>query len=425
MSILVKDMIMGSSKTTNMIKEINKRTKEDKERPLLIVVPLKSEVKRFMEYCPNENLFTPKNYYSTDKKRMINKKENILELLTNGRSIVTTHSLFSLFSNEIESEIERQEYIIIIDEEIVTIEPLYMTKDTYTLLFNDSQYASINPVNNRVEWTGPLHDNFDVKGIKEYRDLILSNRVISFSGSTGHLFVVETPVSFFSLSDKYIILTYMFECSDLCSFFKMYNIDYEVQYQDPVLESEAKRKFKELITFVDPPRSVKKIADKRKTNFSSTHYDNSIKTDFMIQLRDTLGKSLKRQGVTKDEFLYACKKNISCQAENKIKGRHLTPKGYHGCWIPYNCKATNDYSHKTYIVFMHNVYRNVHVSKYLKSMVGNGALTERTVKENEDYSLSILLQCIWRTAIRNNEPIKVMIFSNRMKALFEEWLDNK
>jgi hypothetical protein len=414
---------MGSSKTTNMINEIN--DKSFGSRPLLVIVPLKTEIQRFIDSCPNERFCEPEAYYDYEEHKMVNKKENILSLLCNGRSIVTTHSLFNLFTLEIEAEIERQGYIIIIDEEIITIEPLQITTDERKLLFDDSKYASIDPITKRVYWCGPMHEDFKVnEDIRQYRDIILSNRVISFGEDNRFLFVLETPISFFSLSDTYIILTYMFESSDLCSFFKMYNIDYTIEYQDELEEYKMKEKFKNLISFIDPPKSIRDLALRRNTNFSSTHWDSSnVNTKFMVTLRDTLGKYLKRNNITTDELLYACKKNLSSQKFNKTKGRHLTPKGYHGCWIPYNCKATNDYSGKTYIIYMHNVYRNVTVSKYLKSKIGYGALTERTKLENEQYSLSVMLQCLWRTAIRDGKPIKVMIFSNRMKTLLCQWLE--
>lgn len=43
----------------------------------------------------------------------------------------------------------------------------------------------------------------------------------------------------------------------------------------------------------------------------------------------------------------------------------------------------------------------------------------------EGYALSEMLQWIWRSAIRNNEPINIYIPSSRMRNILEEWLDNK
>ena len=40
------------------------------------------------------------------------------------------------------------------------------------------------------------------------------------------------------------------------------------------------------------------------------------------------------------------------------------------------------------------------------------------------FALSELVQWVWRSAIRNNQPITLCIASSRMKKLFEKWLDS-
>jgi hypothetical protein len=42
--------------------------------------------------------------------------------------------------------------------------------------------------------------------------------------------------------------------------------------------------------------------------------------------------------------------------------------------------------------------------------------------DEEEYALSVMLQFIWRSAIRKGEAIKLMIPSLRMHRLFTEWL---
>ena len=45
---------------------------------------------------------------------------------------------------------------------------------------------------------------------------------------------------------------------------------------------------------------------------------------------------------------------------------------------------------------------------------------------NEDiYSLSELIQFVWRSAIRDNKPINLYIPSERMRNIFKAWLDNE
>lgn len=91
MGIVIVDRIMGSRKTTDEIERIKARTpKERLETPLLIVVPLTSEVERYIRDCEGENLVEPTCYYSTYDSKYFSKSESLLGLLTRGHSIVTT-----------------------------------------------------------------------------------------------------------------------------------------------------------------------------------------------------------------------------------------------------------------------------------------------------------------------------------------------
>ena len=442
MGIVVKDRVMGSHKTSDIIKEINNRTEQDRyNNPMLVIVPLITEVERFKEACIDEDFKEPQSSYDTVNSKMINKGEDILKLLSKGESICTTHALFDMFTDEVEYQIKINNYNVVLDEEVVTIKPLLMSEDERIRLFVDSNYATIEPDTGICVWTGPRHQELklDTKTL-EYRRLMMARRVVIFNGNAGKMFIIQTPPSFFKLVDSYIILTYMFSSSDLCAFFEMYSIKYRVEHQDKEIEREYKQKIKSLITFVDPPKPVIELSKKRKTNFSSSHWD-SLDPKFFVTLRRTLGEKLKRKGIDKEFMVYACKKSFSMQSASNTQGKHLSPRGYqsytevyekddvkteieHYNWIPYNSKATNKYSFKTFIVYMHNVYRNVHVSKYVDSKVGVGDFEKRTTENNEDYALSVMLQCIWRTAIRNDDPISVMIFSDRMKNLFIDWLNN-
>lgn len=50
----------------------------------------------------------------------------------------------------------------------------------------------------------------------------------------------------------------------------------------------------------------------------------------------------------------------------------------------------------------------------------------RNIKLDEDgYALSEMLQFIWRSAIRNGEPIEIYIPSKRMRELLIKYLNNE
>ena len=46
------------------------------------------------------------------------------------------------------------------------------------------------------------------------------------------------------------------------------------------------------------------------------------------------------------------------------------------------------------------------------------------VEVDEDkYALSELLQCMWRTSIRDDKPISVLITPSRMRNLLKQWVE--
>ena len=96
-------------------------------------------------------------------------------------------------------------------------------------------------------------------------------------------------------------------------------------------------------------------------------------------------------------------------ARASVKG-----KGYARGWIPSNTKATNDYADKQSMAYLCNWFLNPIIKRYFE---------ERGVMVNEEaYALSAMLQWIWRSRIRRNEPIHVFIPSERMRSLLKDWL---
>ena len=95
---------------------------------------------------------------------------------------------------------------------------------------------------------------------------------------------------------------------------------------------------------------------------------------------------------------------------------YYAPRSYtKGCFVPCNIRATNNYVSKSDLIYSVNVFLNPFIVKYFAR---NG------IRLNEDnYALSQMLQWIWRSRIRNNEPINIYIPSKRMRELLISYLD--
>lgn len=75
------------------------------------------------------------------------------------------------------------------------------------------------------------------------------------------------------------------------------------------------------------------------------------------------------------------------------------------------------YSDRKHLAYLLNVYENPEVIKWF---AGYGIKVDQ-----EAFALSQLLQWIWRSAIRNGEPVKLYLPSARMRRILREWLEDE
>ena len=96
---------------------------------------------------------------------------------------------------------------------------------------------------------------------------------------------------------------------------------------------------------------------------------------------------------------------------NKLKG-----KGYSKGWVECNARATNEYQHKTCCAYL--------VNKYYMPTLKNYFISNGVNVDEDTWALSELIQWLFRSRIRNKEPIDVYIPSSRMRKLLQDWLNN-
>ena len=101
---------------------------------------------------------------------------------------------------------------------------------------------------------------------------------------------------------------------------------------------------------------------------------------------------------------------------NKSK-KYLKGKGYSNSFLTFNRRASNDYVDKHYLAYCLNVYMMPWMKNYLHR---HGA--EHISQDM--YALSVLIQWIFRSGIRNGDDIWIYVPSCRMRYLLEKWLDN-
>ena len=98
-------------------------------------------------------------------------------------------------------------------------------------------------------------------------------------------------------------------------------------------------------------------------------------------------------------------------AFEKVKG-----KGYTKNFLTFNAKSTNKYRNCTSLVYIVNVFMNTAERRFYAS---------HGIEADQDlYALSIMVQWLWRSAIRDGGEIWVYIPSKRMRTLLQRWLDS-
>ena len=139
--IKIIDSIMGSGKSTWMIRHINQHPKNR----YLIVVPYLSEIDRYKAELHKLVLYEPKI------KRGKSKYGDLLQLIKDKRNIITTHQLFLRMRTNILELLNATEYILVIDESLAVFDQLsFPTNDLN--VFKQCGILSTNATTGQLYW---------------------------------------------------------------------------------------------------------------------------------------------------------------------------------------------------------------------------------------------------------------------------------
>jgi hypothetical protein len=126
--------------------------------------------------------------------------------------------------------------------------------------------------------------------------------------------------------------------------------------------------------------------------------------------KDSLGS--KRDGGV-HPIGYPPTKCMEDEEGNELPFTDKARSGHIAC----NARATNEYASKTVMVHAFNRYPNEIVRRYLEAY--------NVPFDSDRFALNEMIQWIWRSAIRNDEPITLAILSKRMREdLFLLWLND-
>lgn len=402
--IQVCDAIMGTGKSSAAITYIN----EHKEDKFIYITPYLEEANRIKSGCPEMNFVEPSNKV---KKYHFKKGEHTAALIKQGKNIATTHQAFKMYSGEMLDDIRMHGYRLIIDENVDVLERFDCQPDDIQIAIdagyikeeNDSYYLV------RDDYKGQLY--------RELFRFMKVHQLIKIETDTQeNLFYWVLPPELILAFKDVIILTYLFKGQGLHHFLEIYKLPYE--YIGIQKCSDGKFRFSDYPGYT--PEYVHRlpdmihILDNEKLNdvgndtnaMSMNWYDK--KDDDVERLKKNAYNCVNNiwRGVPPDEKLWGCFKNY----EHKVSG-----KGYTKSFLTFNTKATNEYRNRRYLMYMVNLFMNVNDKRFYQ---------RHGIDVDEDaYALSIMVQWIWRSAIRDGDEIYLYIPSRRMRKLLINWIE--
>lgn len=418
--ITVIDGIPGSGKTTWAINYMN----ENVDNKYMYITPFLTEVDRIKDNTKEE--------FEAPVNKGNGKIEDFYYHILAGKNVVATHKLFQGYDDRFLEALGKNKYILLLDEVMQVLEKVETEKDDIKYLL-EKKSIEIDE-NNYVHW---IDDKFQeiTKKYQKIRMLANDGNLICVN---NNLLMWNFPTEIFKYFKEVYILTYMFDGQVMKHYYDFYNISYQkksiinnkgkyelVEYSKNY-EKEYLLKYKSLINICND----KKLNDigKKTTALSVTWFEKCNNSKL---------KSLKNNVINYYNNILKSKVNYNMWTtfknyKGKLQGKGYTKHPladklgntlrdksgkiqYQECFIPFNARATNNFSYKKNLVYLCNVYMSPDIEQffYLKEIEFN----------KDEYALSELIQWIFRSRIRNNQSINIYIPSIRMRGLLMNWLN--
>jgi hypothetical protein len=395
MKVKVVDALMGFGKSSALINHINESGDEFR---FLYVTPFLNEVARIVEYCPSKNFKAPQKYGS--------KLLNIKKLFTERQNIVTTHKLFSLLDEEALGLAYKAGYVLIMDEVTSVVDNSDISDGDRKVIL---QHHAKPDDNNILEW----YDREYSGRYDDYRRMCDLQSIAMYGES---LLVWMFPISTFQAFRETYLLTYLFEAQMQKYYYDLYGVEYEYLYvvgnsvENYRLSDtpDLNRKYIDYSKLINICMDAKlNYVGEMNGSLSMSWYKRNIDNSLLTQLSDNLYNFFRNKANTKSRYnLWTTFNEFELQ---------LSGKGYAKSFLSHTIRATNAYKDRVSVAYTINKYFDPRIKNFFIS---------KGITVNEDmYALSELLQFLFRSAIREGNPIDLYIPSKRMRTLLINWMN--
>lgn len=398
--IYVCDQMMGSGKSTAAINYIDSHP----DKKFIYVTPFLSEASRIAESCKSVQFFEP----IEDKKYRWCKTIHTAQLVEHGCSVATTHKAFIAYPRELLQKIREQHYTLIIDENLQVVEPAHVRASYIELAQRCGLIAEVR------KNTWELVDKDNRGDMDEDLFFVMQTKNLLTAGKKTQFFW-QLPPDLIEAFDDTFVLTYMFEGQGLHLMFQMFKMAYEnigVDYTDGVYSfAPLERCHKKPVR---NPRDLLTILHDDKLNAIGNGPRDLCKSWY----RDNKDG---RERVKKNVYNFF--KNIAparsgCKIWSTFADYKecVKDKGYMTGFVACNSRSTNEHRDATSLAYTINLFFNTYQQTMFRQM--------GVEFDGDLYSLSTLVQWIWRSAIRDGKPVTLYLPSRRMRELLEGWLNS-
>lgn len=367
------------------------------------VVPKISNLTGLLEYDETNPVSKLRFKYPDRKKGRGSKETSLSHLMSSGFNITSTHQLFTHMSiNSLEGA---EQFTLIIDEALSVYEEsnavgktevkklleigiLYLDCDGITLRFDRDKFG-INS-----DYKGDKVEGTAYEALAAMCDL---SQLLLIDGKT---IVWEMSADMLRKFKKVIICTYLFEGQLFSSYLKKHGIEYEINKF-----GKQPQEVKHLFDVVDDSHLNMIGADDYA--LSKSYFEKpSTRQVARDVCRKHLNTVMRKWGAKTDNRLFTC---------FKTDKSFIGDKRYTKNWLPFNCRATNEFKDVEHVAYLVNVFPSPILIK-----AAHGKDTEF----NDDiHALGELLQFLYRGCLRENKPMKIYLPSSRMRKLLFKWLD--
>ena len=152
-----------------------------------------------------------------------------------------------------------------------------------------------------------------------------------------------------------------------------------------------------------------KLDNNKSELLSKSDYEQRTPEEIALIRRKSISYLGGHLGDKATTMMWTCFK----QFKDEIKDSRFPDKHF----VSLNARATNDYREKSGLIYLVNRF----VNPFL-----NNLFAKRNIRIDQDaYALAEMLQWLFRSRIRNEEPINIYIPSSRMRNLLIKWLEGE